>query len=60
MKRKDLIRHLNEHGCQFVREGAKHSWWMNPKLKGKKFLKRKRHPAFLKTNQYGINVACEY
>ncbi|MBC8217363.1 MAG: type II toxin-antitoxin system HicA family toxin [Planctomycetes bacterium] len=30
MKRKDLLRHLRSHGCEFVREGAKHSWWLNP------------------------------
>ena len=25
MKRRDLIRHLEEHGCVLVREGSKHS-----------------------------------
>jgi mRNA interferase HicA len=29
MKRKELIRHLNTHGCQLVREGKRHSWWQN-------------------------------
>jgi mRNA interferase HicA len=32
MKRKDLIRYLNSHGCEFLREGGKHSWWHNPVL----------------------------
>lgn len=25
MKRRDLIRHLEEHGCRFKREGGKHT-----------------------------------
>jgi mRNA interferase HicA len=29
MKRRDLIRHLLEHGCELVREGGRHSWWIN-------------------------------
>jgi len=33
MKRKDLIRHLLQNGCIFVREGAKHSVFFNPLLK---------------------------
>ena len=30
MKRADLIRHLEANGCQFVREGGKHSVHRNP------------------------------
>lgn len=30
MKRRDLLRHLQAHGCRLDREGAKHSLWMNP------------------------------
>ncbi|MCY4046651.1 MAG: type II toxin-antitoxin system HicA family toxin [Candidatus Dadabacteria bacterium] len=30
MKRRDLIRYLESHGCEFVREGKRHSWWFNP------------------------------
>ncbi|WP_216904078.1 type II toxin-antitoxin system HicA family toxin [Synechococcus sp. CCY 9618] len=30
MKRRDLLRHLNEHGCELLREGGNHSWWWNP------------------------------
>jgi predicted RNA binding protein YcfA (HicA-like mRNA interferase family) len=30
MKRRDLLEHLTEHGCQFVREGGDHSIWENP------------------------------
>lgn len=32
MKRRDLIRHLTAHGCELLREGARHSWWHNPAL----------------------------
>jgi len=30
VKRRDLLRHLSEHGCLFVREGGEHSIWENP------------------------------
>jgi mRNA interferase HicA len=30
MKRRDLLRHLQAHGCRLDREGAKHSLWINP------------------------------
>ena len=30
MKRKDLIRHIESHGCVFVREGSKHTLYKNP------------------------------
>jgi mRNA interferase HicA len=30
MKRRDLIDHLKFHGCEFLREGSRHSWWWNP------------------------------
>ena len=29
MKRRELIRHLERHGCEFVREGAKHTVYWN-------------------------------
>jgi predicted RNA binding protein YcfA (HicA-like mRNA interferase family) len=29
MKRDDLIRHLESHGCQFLREGGKHTVYVN-------------------------------
>ena len=29
MTRRDPLRHLREHGCQFVREGGEHSIWQN-------------------------------
>ncbi|MCX6640282.1 MAG: type II toxin-antitoxin system HicA family toxin [bacterium] len=30
MKRSVLIKYLTDQGCCLVREGAKHSWWINP------------------------------
>ncbi len=30
MKRRDLLRHLQTHGCRLEREGGKHSLWLNP------------------------------
>ena len=30
MKRQDLIRHLQRHGCLLLREGRGHSVWVNP------------------------------
>ncbi len=29
MKRRDLIRHLENHGCEFLREGAEHTVYVN-------------------------------
>ena len=30
MKRIDLVRHLEAHGCELMREGGKHSLYLNP------------------------------
>jgi mRNA interferase HicA len=30
LKRRDLIRHLEGHGCALLREGANHSVFVNP------------------------------
>lgn len=30
MKRVDLIRHLEQNGCELMREGGKHSLFLNP------------------------------
>ena len=29
MKRRDVIRHLEEQGCEFLREGGNHSVYVN-------------------------------
>ncbi|MBF0627566.1 MAG: type II toxin-antitoxin system HicA family toxin [Magnetococcales bacterium] len=30
MKRSDLLRYLQLQGCEWLREGGRHSWWWNP------------------------------
>ena len=30
MKRVDLVRHLESHGCRLLREGGSHSVYVNP------------------------------
>ncbi|MHC5735486.1 type II toxin-antitoxin system HicA family toxin [Nostoc sp.] len=30
MKRRDLIKHLEEMGYVFIRHGGKHDWYQNP------------------------------
>jgi predicted RNA binding protein YcfA (HicA-like mRNA interferase family) len=34
MKRRDLVRHLESHGCELLREGSRHSVFVN-RRKGK-------------------------
>lgn len=29
MKRRDLLAHLGAQGCQLLREGGRHSWWVH-------------------------------
>ena len=29
MKRRDLVRHLERHGCEFLREGGNHTVFVN-------------------------------
>ena len=33
MKRADLIRQLEKLGCVFIRHGANHDWYQNPRSK---------------------------
>lgn len=30
MKRLDLVRKIDELGCEFIRHGGKHDWYRNP------------------------------
>ncbi|MFM8356805.1 MAG: type II toxin-antitoxin system HicA family toxin [Gammaproteobacteria bacterium] len=30
MKRRELLRYLEAHGCSLLREGGRQSWWQNP------------------------------
>ena len=42
MKRRDLIRHLMDNGCELVREGGNHSWRGNPTLNRRSAVPRHR------------------
>jgi len=33
MKRKDLIKKLEDMGCVLIRHGGKHDWYHNPRMK---------------------------
>ena len=33
MKRRDLVRHVEVHGCRLLREGSKHTVYVNPDMK---------------------------
>ena len=33
MKRRDLIKKVEESGAVFIRHGGKHDWYQNPKTK---------------------------
>lgn len=33
MKRRELVRHIEFHGCRLLREGGRHSVYMNPEMK---------------------------
>jgi predicted RNA binding protein YcfA (HicA-like mRNA interferase family) len=40
MKRRDLLAHLQEHGCVLFREGGSHSIWINPQTRRKEAIPR--------------------
>ncbi len=42
MKRQQFIKHLREHGCFLLREGAKHSWWSNSERTSRSAVPRHR------------------
>jgi len=33
VKRRELIKKLEEMGCVFIRHGGKHDWYQNPRTK---------------------------
>ena len=43
MKRRDLIRHLEAHGCRFRREGGSHTIYVNPAQRLTSAVPRGRH-----------------
>jgi predicted RNA binding protein YcfA (HicA-like mRNA interferase family) len=42
VKRADLVRHLEGHGCRLLREGARHSLFVNPATDRKSTVPRHR------------------
>ncbi len=54
MKRKDVIRYLNEHGCLLKREGGSHSVYMN--VSNKKTSTLPRHNEI---NDYLVKKICK-
>jgi predicted RNA binding protein YcfA (HicA-like mRNA interferase family) len=42
MKRKDLIRLIEQHGCEFLREGSKHTVYVNRKAQTSSAIPRHR------------------
>jgi predicted RNA binding protein YcfA (HicA-like mRNA interferase family) len=42
MKRKDLIRHLEKQGCQLLREGSKHTVYVNRNVQASTSIPRHR------------------
>ena len=43
MKRRDVVKHLQENGCVLIREGGKYSIFSNPAVPGKE-IPVTRHP----------------
>ena len=33
MKRRELVRKIEETGCQLIRRGGKHDWYQNPRTR---------------------------
>jgi mRNA interferase HicA len=42
VKKRDLERHLQAHGCQMLREGANHEMWENPATSERSVVPRHR------------------
>ena len=42
MRRTDLLRHLEQHGCVFVREGSNHTIYLNPATRARAPIPRHR------------------
>lgn len=53
MKRKDLIRYLQNHGCKFLREGKKHTVYFNPEN-----LKTSTIPRHREINDFLVRKIC--
>lgn len=54
MKRRDLIRHLETHGCEFLREGGNHTVYVNRALK-----KTSTVPKHKEINEFLVYKICK-
>jgi len=55
LKRKEFIRHLEAYGCILIREGAKHSRWIN--LVDKE--KQSTVPRHVEIDDYLVRAICK-
>ncbi|MGH9969371.1 MAG: type II toxin-antitoxin system HicA family toxin [Pyrinomonadaceae bacterium] len=53
MKRKALIRHLEAHGCEFLREGKKHTVYVNRSTQSSSTVPRHRE-----VNDFLVSKIC--
>lgn len=53
MKRRDLIRHLERHGCEHLREGGRHTIYVNRAAR-----KTSAVPRHRKVNEYLARKIC--
>jgi mRNA interferase HicA len=54
MKRTAFLKFLRQQGCEFIREGASHSWWQNAQ-----FNKRSAIPRHSEINDFLISKICK-
>lgn len=54
MKRTDLLRHLNEQGCEFFREGGNHTVYVNRKTRRSSAIPRHRE-----INEFLVRKICD-
>ncbi len=53
MKRRSLLRHLESHGCRLVREGGRHSVYVNPQT-----LRTSSVPRHVEVNDFLARKIC--
>jgi predicted RNA binding protein YcfA (HicA-like mRNA interferase family) len=53
VKRRDLVQHLEQHGCELLREGGSHSVYVNRKVR-----KTSTMPRHREINEYLAQKIC--
>jgi predicted RNA binding protein YcfA (HicA-like mRNA interferase family) len=54
MKLRDLLTHLHDHGCEFLREGGNHSVYVNRRARKSSAVPRHRE-----INDFLVNKICK-